>query len=88
MKKREFKSIAEAFGVIPKALKSKMKKENIKVSEASRREVLNIIFLYTPDLMFSRVTGDGTVEYFDRDMPKKLSDAMAFENKREFNDEK
>jgi len=88
MKKAEFKATCRVFGVKPKALKSKMKKENIKLSEASKREVLNMIFIHAPNLMFSREIEDGTVEYLDRDMPKKLSNAMVFENNKEFNDEK
>jgi len=86
--KAEFKVICRVYGIKPKALKECLKKENIKISKASKRDVLNTIFLYAPDLMFTRSIGDGAVEYYEKDIPKRLSEALAEENNKGFNYEK
>ena len=88
MVKAEFKVICRVYGVKPRALKECLKKENIKVKNASKREVLNTIFVYAPDLMFSRSIGDGAVEYYEKDMPKRLAKAMTDANNEEHSNEK
>jgi hypothetical protein len=79
MIKAEFKVICRVYGIKPKALRERLKEENIKVKNASKKEVLDIIFVNAPSLMFSRAAGDGTLEYLEPDMPQKLIKAMAEE---------
>lgn len=77
MKKSEFKNICKEFNVIPKAVKNCLKAEDLKVKDASEYEVIKHIYVNAPTLMFSRDTGDGSVEYQDKDNAQKLLDRLA-----------
>ena len=87
MIKAEFKATCRVYGIKPKALKECLKKEKIKISEATKRDVLNTIFLYAPDLMFSRDVGDGVVEYCYPNIVKDLTTELTRINNEEFDDE-
>jgi hypothetical protein len=79
MVKAEFKVICRIFGIKPKALRERMKEENIKRKNATKKEVLDVVFVNSTDLMYSRSIGNGEVEYLEPDMPRRLSRAMAEE---------
>ena len=83
MQKAEFKVICRFYGIKPRALKECLKKENIKLKSATKREVLNIIFVYAPDLMFTRSLGDGTVEYHYPDITKSLVNDLSQSNQND-----
>lgn len=63
-----YKEIAKTYKINPKALKRKMKEEGVSTSEIHPLEIMNVIFVYAPTLMYSR-EGDfeDTVEFADAD---------------------
>lgn len=86
MQKVYFEVLSGFYGIDSKALKEKMKKENIKVSEASKRDVLNTMFLYAPELMYSRDIGNGIVEYLYPKVAMELAEDLARANKESYNE--
>ena len=80
MNKLEFKGICRIYGIKKKALKECLKKENIELKSATKRDVLNTIFVYAPELMFSRSIGGDAVEYHYPDLTQKLIDDLSEAN--------
>ena len=77
MKKSQFKETCKYFEINEKALKECMKKQGLKRKDATEREVLEVIFINAPDLMWCRSEGGGIVEYYDKSMPIKMSEALS-----------
>jgi hypothetical protein len=77
MDKNTFKNTCDYFGINKKALKEYLKKHGLKAKHATEKEVLEVIWLNAPDLMYSRSEGDGGVEYYDKSVPIRLADALS-----------
>ncbi len=72
MTKQHYKEICSEYDVNPRALKEILKKDGLKIKKIDTLEVLEKIYIYAPDLMYCRSTGEGTVEYQNNDISKQL----------------
>ena len=77
MEKTTLQTTCDYFGINKKALKECLKERGIKAKYATEREVLEVIFIYSTDLFYCRNAGDGMLEYLDKEVPFKLSTALA-----------
>lgn len=67
------KQIAQDYNINPKALKRFVKESGLKPKQASRLQVLEVIYINAPDLFYCRADEDtGTVEYLDINLNIKL----------------
>ena len=67
------KNIALEYNVNPKALKRYVKENGIKPKQATRLQVLEVVYLNCTDLFYCRADEDtGTVEYLDINLNIKL----------------
>lgn len=72
MKKSQVIKFCKKYGINPTALKEVMKKEGVKRKIASRQDMLEILYLFAPDLLWRRGAGYETVEYLHPKIAKKL----------------
>lgn len=77
MKKTEIKATCKEYNINFKTLKECLKKE--------KRKVLNTIFVHAHDLVFTRDAGDGTVEYLQPELTRKLINSLSDKNSKEIN---
>ena len=67
------KQIAEDYNVNSKALKRYVKEGGVKPKKASRLQMLEVLYINAPDLLYCRADEDkGTVEYLDTNLNIKL----------------
>lgn len=67
------KQIAEDYNVNPKALKRYVKDSGLKPKQASRLQMLEVLYINAPELLYCRANEDkGTVEYLDINLNIKL----------------
>jgi len=72
----QVKKYAEMFNINPRALKLRVKEAGFKPSTVSAQDVLDVIVIYAPDLMYCRETEEGLVEYLDPKVTRKLIQAQ------------
>ena len=65
MKKSQFIQLCEEYSVSPVSLKECIREEGLKRKTASTQDVLDVVYLYAPDLLWCRGAGHETVEYLD-----------------------
>ena len=67
------KQISQDYNINPKALKRYLKEDGIKPKQATRLQMLEILYINAPDLFYCRADEDtGTVEYLDINLNIKL----------------
>lgn len=70
---KNIKQIAQDYNINPKALKRFAKESGLKPKQASRLQVLEVVYINCPDLFYCRADEDtGTVEYLDINLNIKL----------------
>lgn len=78
--KKIIKQIAKEYNVNPYALKDVIKKSVHNTKKVTRREVLEVLYINAPDLMFCRRDKvSGMVEYLDINLTLKLCKALSSE---------
>jgi hypothetical protein len=78
MKKLELYEIAIKYGVNPLALKRTLKDDGIDRKTATKKEVLECIYIHCAELMYCRQSDyDGVVEYLDTITAQMLIDDMS-----------
>jgi membrane-bound ClpP family serine protease len=71
--KNVIKEVAKDYNLNPKALKYYVKENDIKPRAATRLQVLEVVYIYCPELFYSRFDVEsGTVDYLDINLNKKL----------------
>jgi hypothetical protein len=77
MKKSDFLKACEYHAVNPRAMKRKLKEDDISRKDASPYDVLKCMMIHCTDLMFCRQSDyENEVEYADKHAPSRLIDAM------------
>jgi hypothetical protein len=77
MNKTDFLKVCEQHQINPKALKRKLKEDDISRKDASPYDVLKCMMIHCTDLMFCRQSDyENEVEYADKHAPSRLIDAM------------
>lgn len=67
------KQIAQDYNINPKALKRFVKESGLKPKQATRLQVLEVVYINCPDLFYCRADENtGTVEYLDINLSIKL----------------
>ncbi len=75
--KNVIKEVAKDYNINPKALKHYVKESEIKPKVATRLQVLEVLYIYSPELFYSRFDVDiGTVEYLDVNLNIKLCNEL------------
>ena len=78
MKNKAYNLICEKYQINPIALEQIIIKDNSTIKALNHLEVLQVIFIYSPDLFYCRGAEDKTVEYYDNNLIEKfLSDMKA-----------
>ena len=68
-----YKKIAKKYNVVPKALKRKMVQDGVKPDTKNRLEILEVLFVYAPDLFYTREDEfENSVDYLDINTPLLL----------------
>jgi len=80
------KEVAADYNINPKALKRYVKESGIKPKQATRLQVLEVVYINCPDLMYCREAEiKGIVEYLDIDLSIELCNELkAFREGKEF----
>ncbi len=76
MKKQGFKTLCTQYGANPRAVKEIIKKDGLKRKEIEPVQLLELIYVNAPDLLFCRNAGNETVEYANPTQAKKLIRAI------------
>ena len=72
-----YKKLSNKYNINQKALKRELTKSGYKPKEATHLQVLEVIFIYAPDLMYCRIDEiEGTVEYLDKDITMILTNDL------------
>ncbi len=70
---RAYKELSHKYNINTKALKRELKNSGYKPKEATHAQVLEVIYINAPSLMYCRSDEtEGTVEYLDTDLYIKL----------------
>lgn len=81
MKKSELKETAIRYGVNPLALKRTLKADGIDRKTATKKDVLDCIYIHCTELMYCRQSDyEGVVEYLDTITAQMLIDDMSKAN--------
>lgn len=81
MKKSELNEIAIRYGVNPLALKRTLKTDGINRKTATKKEVLDCIYIHCSELMYCRQSDyEGVVEYLDTITAQMLINDMSKAN--------
>jgi len=68
-----YKELSHKYNINTKALKRKLKNSGYKPKKATHLQVLEVIYINAPKLMYCRADEvNGTVEYLDTDLLVKL----------------
>jgi len=80
------KEVAQDYNINSRALKRYVKESGIKPKQATREQVLEVVYINCPDLFYCRADEDtGTVEYLDINLNIKLCyELKAYREGKEF----